>query len=265
MTPAQQSLADTITRVLSADARLESAWLGGSLGKGAGDAYSDVDVTIVVPEPAFDAALKDYRSDLSAVAPVVLTFVHGFDRVVSAVTQGWQRFDLTFVKPAEFAAMPMGAVRPLFNRGTSERAPSPVVPYKATAQRVLQLTNEFLRVIGLTHLGIGRGEYIALQGGTQLLRQMTLDLMFEKNGASQGVRGSALHVNAYLTPDQRKALEAIPAVTATRESVLAAGEALAAIFLPLAKELATATGATWPAAFEAATRDHLARSIGLKI
>ncbi|MBV9541223.1 MAG: hypothetical protein JO167_08125, partial [Alphaproteobacteria bacterium] len=138
-------------------------------------------------------------------------------------------------------------------------------PYKATAQRVLQLSNEFLRVIGLTHLGIGRGEYIALQAGTGLLRQMTLELMFEKNGVSQAMRGSALHVNAYLTADQREALEAVPPVSATREGAIAAGEALAAIFLPLAKNLARETGAEWPQAFEDATRTHLARSIGMTI
>src|ERR1700759_5641219 len=107
MTSAQQSLLDAITRILSADARIQSAWLTGSLGKGGGDAFSDVDVTVVVPDTAFDAALAAYSGDLSAIANVVcINIVHG--RVLNSITDMWERFDLPFVKPAEFAAMPLG-------------------------------------------------------------------------------------------------------------------------------------------------------------
>ncbi|HEX4303111.1 MAG TPA: nucleotidyltransferase domain-containing protein [Rhizomicrobium sp.] len=85
-TLAQQSLLDAIVRVLSADDRIQSAWLTGSLGRGAGDVFSDVDVAVIVPDAAFDEVLKAYTADRSAIAPVVHTFVHGFDRVVSSLT-----------------------------------------------------------------------------------------------------------------------------------------------------------------------------------
>ena len=148
MIPAQQSLLDAIVRVLSADGRVQSAWLTGSLGKGGGDAFSDVDVNVVVPEAVFDATLAAYSGGLSAIANVVcINIVHG--RVLNAITDGWERFDLTFVKPNEFAAMPLGEIKPLFNRGTPERMLAPPPPYKPSPQRILQLATEFLRVLGL--------------------------------------------------------------------------------------------------------------------
>jgi predicted nucleotidyltransferase len=263
-TPAQQSLIYAITRALSADTRIESAWLSGSLGKGGGDEFSDVDVTVVVPDASFVETLRVYSNDVSAIAATVFSqVVHG--RVVNCVTENWDRFDLTFVKPSEFAAMPLAAAKPLFNRGTRERTFTAPPPYKTTAARVLQLANEFIRVIGLSPVGIGRGEFLTLQEGSGLLRRMTLDLMLEANGIGPQVRGGALHMNLFLTDEQRRALESVPPVGATRESVIAAGIALARLFLPLAKTLAAQTGATWPTAFEDATRKHLARTIGMNL
>ncbi|MEI9886362.1 MAG: nucleotidyltransferase domain-containing protein [Rhizomicrobium sp.] len=263
--PAQQSLLDAITRVLSADARIESAWLSGSLGKGAGDEFSDVDVTVVAPEPSFDAVLKHHTADLSAIAPVVHRFVHGFDRVVSSVTDDWQRFDLTFLKPAEFAAMPLGEVRPLFNRGTPEKpAPAAPPPHIPQAARIEHLVREFLRILGLAPGAMGRGEYLASLEGVGMLRRMVIDLMREKNGTAS-VPGSAIHVNVHLTGEQRRALEALPPLGANRESLLAMNRALWRIFRPLGQELCAQTGAPWPAAFEDATRRRLAATLGLEI
>ena len=264
-TPFQQSLIDSITRALSADARIESAWLSGSLGKGGGDAFSDVDVTVVVPESVFDAVLKHYTADLTAIAPVVHTFTHGFGRLVSSVTQDWQRFDLTFLKPAEFAAMPLGELKPLFNRGTPQKAvPAAPPPHKPQAARIEQIVREFLRVLGLAPVAMGRGEYLASLDGAGLLRRMVIDLMQEKNGIGP-VRGSAIHVNVHLTGEQRRALEALPPLSADRESLLAMNEALWRIFRPLGQDLCAQTGAPWPSAFEDATREHLAHALGLKI
>jgi predicted nucleotidyltransferase len=264
-TTAQQSLLEAITRILSADARIESAWLSGSLARGAGDAFSDVDVTVVAPEPAFDGVLKDYAADRSAIAPVVHTVVHGFDRVVSSVTQDWQRFDLTFLKPAEFASLPLGEVRPLFNRGTPQKAATAAPPpHKPQAARIAQIVREFIRVLGLAPVGMGRGEYLASLDGAGMLRRMIIDLMREKNGTA-AVPGSAIHVNVHLTAEQRRALEALPPLSADRDSLLAMNPALWRVFRPLAQELCAQTGVPWPTAFEDATRRHLASTLDLHI
>jgi hypothetical protein len=213
-----------------------------------------------VPDPVFEEPLRTYSLDTSNIAPVVFKqIVHG--RVVNSVTEDWERFDLTFVKPNEFAAMPLAAARALFNRGTSERVFAVPAPYITTAKRVLELTNEFIRVLGLTPVGVGRKEFLVMQEGTGLLRRMTVDLMLEANGIGPQARGGALHVNQFLDETQRRALQSVPPVGPSLESAVAAGVVLARIFLPLAKRLADETGAAWPEAFESATRSHAVCSI----
>jgi predicted nucleotidyltransferase len=263
-TDAQTSLIGKITTALQADARIGSAWLVGSLGRGNGDAFSDVDVMVVVADDAFDAAFKAWSADLSAIAPAVLINVL-FGRVLNVVVDDWSRFDLTFMRPAEFAARAPSWAKPLFNRSGDKPTPPPSAPvdYQPAAQRILSLTQEFLRVLGLLPVAMGREEYVNCQLGVGHLRGMLIDMMIEQNRIAPEDRGGALHVNRLITPAQRRTLEALPAVGPSRQSVLDAHVAYARLFFPLAREMCAATGAAWPLAFADATRHHLDRTLGL--
>ncbi len=57
MTDDQQRLADQLLAVLDQDDRIESVWLSGSLGRGAGDAWSDLDLTLTVAEKDIPSCL----------------------------------------------------------------------------------------------------------------------------------------------------------------------------------------------------------------
>ena len=54
-------------------------------------------------------------------------------------------------------------------------------------------------------------------------------------------------------------------MSADRDSLIAANRALAAIFLPRARRLASKIGMEWPTDFEAATRRHLRLRLQLEI
>jgi len=264
ITHPQQRLIDSINLALSRDSRIKSAWLAGSLGRGSGDAFSDVDIAVVVADADLQAALNSYRENASSIAHVVqINLVRG--RVLNCITTDWDRFDLTFMKPGEFAGRPFEPMMALFNRETPERETPPASAYEPSADRVLEIVNEFIRVLGLLQVGIGREEYVLLEDGIGLLRRMTVDLMIEKNGIAPSARGGALHLRRLLTPEQHALLSALPPVSATRESALAGHQALARLLLPLARDMAARAGAIWPSAFEEATRRHLARTIGLEI
>jgi predicted nucleotidyltransferase len=263
MTPAQKSLIDSITRVLSADTRIESAWLSGSFGRGEADEWSDVDVTVVASDRTFDQTVGTYANDLSAIANVVyMNVISG--RIVNAVTDGWARFDLTFLKPAEFARA-TGPMTPLFNRNPAGPKPLAPPPYSPSAQRVTGIVSEYLRILGLSPVVLGRGEYFVALDGVGYMRRLTIDLFLEEAGINQAARGGALHLNRLLTEDQRRALAATPPIDATRESVIAAQEHLTHLFLPAARALARKTGAAWPSSFEEATRQTLEKNLGLEI
>ncbi len=265
LTAAQQTLLEKIHQVLAADPQIAAAWLGGSLGAGGGDAFSDVDRVVLTAAGAASQTGQRYGRGVDAIAaPALVNALFG-GRVINVVTADWERFDLSFVEPDELGRFDPARLTLLFNRGEHDPARRPTAAYAPTPQTVLALVNEFLRVLGLTVVGLGREEYLVCLTGLEILRRLTIDLMLEENGVAPADRGGALNRNPFLTLDQRRALEALPPAAANRADILANDAAIAAIFLPRARALAARTGAVWPQAFEDATRRHLRVRLGLEI
>lgn len=262
-TLAQAELLAAIERALSADPDVGAAWLAGSLGAGGGDAWSDVDVLVLVLVGANAGGVAvRYAADLSPIAEVVLVNTIG-GRVVSAVTRDWQRFDLTFIEGAELARYDRARLSPLFNRSGSEPPVSNHPAHRTRPDTLRAMVNEFLRVFGLLVVGINRGEYQLGLSAVDILRRLTMDVMLEENGIGPVERGGLLHRNALLTPEQRAALGAIAPVVATREGIIAAELAIAAVFLPRARRLAARIDMAWPQALEDATRAYLGNHLGI--
>lgn len=264
-TAEQRALIEGIQKLLRSEPRIGAAYLSGSLGKGQGDAFSDVDILAIVPDGVSAAVSADLARRLAEIAnPVLVNSLFG-GRVLNVVTEEWQRFDISFAEAKETGFHDAGALKELFNRSDYVLTAKPQVPYQTTPATVRKLVDEFLRVSGLAVVGAGRREYVLMLWGNQLLRQMAMDLMLEENGVSPAARGGALHRNPFLTDEQRAELESVPPMAANRESVLAAQAYLMSVFLPRAKRLAQAIGMEWPTAFEAATRRHLEKEIGLRL
>lgn len=259
----QQALIDAISGLLHEDPGIEAAWLAGSLGRAAGDAFSDVDIVALVRPPARGADVgRRYVGEVARIAPPLLVNPLFGARIINVVTSGWDRFDISFVEPDDLARYDAAKLTLLFNDGDRTPPLKDSAPYQPSAQAVLALANEFLRVLGLLVVAEGRREWVLALAGTDILRRLTLDLMLEENGVGPDDRGGALRRNPFLTANQRRALEALSPVGADRESLLVANRELAALFLPIARRLAERTGAEWPAEFEAATRRHLQDRLG---
>jgi hypothetical protein len=262
MTPAQNALLQRLVSALSQDRRIQALWLSGSLGKGEGDAWSDIDLVAQAPAAEIRACVADYRRGRPGLPEAVLAFeVHGM--VVSVVTPDWERFDILFAGPDDIAKADPRGWRPLF--GDTARPPAPATPPDADAPaRVTATVTEFLRVLGLLPVAAGRQEWIAAQQGFDLLRRMLIDLMLEENGHGRAARG-AKRLNGFLTAEQRGELEAIVPPRAARDAVIAANVDLARAFFARARPLAVRLAAEWPEAFEAATRRHLKATLSLDL
>lgn len=261
----QQGLVDAIVRVLGADPEIEAAWLGGSLGRGAGDAFSDVDIVALVADaPAAQVGLRYSRDVASIAEPALVNVLYG-GRVINVVTTDWGRFDISFIEPVELARFSASQLTALFNRGSRNPPRDAPAAYQTEAPTVLRLVNEFLRVLGMLVGCVGREEYLLGLAGADILRRLTIDLMLEDNGVGPTERGGALRRNPLLTPDQQGELEALAPVAANRAGIIAANTELAAIFLPRARRLADRIGMEWPLAFETATKRHLRDRLGLLI
>ena len=259
-TPAQQQLIDRATALLQSDPRIEAAWLAGSLGAGGGDEWSDVDLLALVADGAFAETSAAIAGRVDEVAPTVLVNrVHG-GIVINSVTEDWQRFDISFTEASGLAGHDANRLQPLFNR-TGHQPPrkQPQPP----PLRVTALATEFLRVLGLMPVVVGREEYHLALTGAEHLRRMTFDLFMDINGVPVAERGGALKRLPMHTPDQRAALAALPAAGPTRDSVIAGNLAWARLFLPVARAYAAREGAAWPDRLEAAARRRLETALGI--
>jgi hypothetical protein len=245
---------------------VRAAWLSGSLGRGAGDRYSDVDVVAVVPEADRKDFLADWDSIVLTIAPVVLT-----DRlntstvtVFNHVTTDWLRFDVSVITPAALDRYTASTVRLLFDKADVHSRLCPrVEPLAPSGATVYALTKEFMRTVGLLPVVLGREEYAVGASGACLVRTLLIQLMKEDVAVED--RGGALHLRGLL-PDARLAeIDALPPIAATRESVVDMHIAVSGLFLPLARDLCERTGTQWPDALERALRAHLDRELGLKM
>jgi hypothetical protein len=264
-TAAQETLIAAISEWLAGEPLFEAAWLAGSLGAGEGDAYSDVDVLALAVDGQVAQASASVERGLTAFAdPVLINRLFG-GRVISVVGADWSRFDITIVQGAELERYDARRLTPMFNRGRRQPPLREARPYRTTPQVLLPIVQEFMRILGLLPLAIGREEYILSFSGVEHLRRLTLDLMLEANGVSPARRGGALRRNPFLTEAQRAAMMALPPLLPSRESGIESNLAIARIFLPLARALATEIGMAWPDRLETAMRNHLRARLGLEV
>jgi hypothetical protein len=262
MTPDQQSLLEALETALRSDVRIASAWLTGSLGSGRGDAWSDIDITLVAGADDIPGLLGDLM-DPDGPLPATALRLSQFGRLVNGTTPELQRFDLLLSTPDEFARQNPAAVKLLFgdaSQGPAERAAPPSDP-GAVARRVEALVTEFLRVLSLATVPVGRREWVVMQDGVGHLRRLLIELMLEENGVGPAERGGAKKLYAFLTADQIAELEALVPPRAIEAELLAANRDLRDRFLPRARRVAEANGAVWPAAWEAAVMSGLARDL----
>lgn len=252
-----------LVKVLRSEPRILAAWLLGSYARETADAYSDIDLWIVVDPEAKAAFVDDWPAISDRVAPSVLrqwvfgsTFLH--------ISPDWQRWDVSIGVPDDVAHRTRSTVKPLFDRaGLNDRLLPPGDPQAPDPVKISALTTEFLRVLGLLPVVLGRGEFLVGAAGADLLRGLIVQLFREEVAVED--RGGALHINALFSERRLTELSGLPAFEASYDGVFDAHMACARIFLPAARELAAASGATWPSELEEALRRRLRRELRINL
>jgi len=226
-------------------------------------------VAVVAGERHGEAA-EVWRSALEAAAPLVYWSPRiGPPTLVNAITQDWLRVDLWMVDRAPFldharSAHSVHAQSTLvpvidpenLHAALPDRTPAPA----ANRRQVEYIVSEFIRVLGLVAVGMGRNELVLGVMGAGLLRDLLMRLMVEETHSPD--RGGMLHLSHTITREQMAELEALPCPGPARTEILAAHWAAARAFFPRAQALAAALDIPWPDAFEQATRAHLQRAFG---
>lgn len=260
----QQQLVAVVTDRQRGDPDLRALFLAGSLGRGEGDRFSDVDLVAVVEPEAQERFAARWRTLLDGVAPVVFWWSpRGIRTLVSAVTEDWLRCDLFMVPPGGLGRRAKSTVAPLIDPGgLYATLPDELPPGAADPERVQGLIDEFLRVLGLLPVVAGRDEHVTAARGAGMLRDMLIDLMLED--ARLPEPHGALHLSRILTPADMATLAALPPARPDRldaEAHLATARA----FIPRAQRMARELGLDWPHAFAAATAQHLDAELEVRL
>lgn len=253
-----------ITKATQDVAGLRALFLGGSYGNGMADAYSDIDFVLVAEEGASDSVAKVWRDAVAKTGEIVLWW----DRttvpvLINAITEDWTRTDVIILKPDQMGAHTQSTLKPLFDHDgiydSLEKAPQKPAPNQ---KRFRYEVEDFIRILGLLHLAVGREEYINGVLGVFHLRNKLVELLIAETDAPN--RGGILHLNRLITDEQKDLLMSLPPPEPNRDAMIAAHLAYAKAYLPRARKRAELLGMAWPERFEAATWAQLETALAVK-
>jgi len=259
----QTRIIETIATSLREVPEIRALFLSGSHGTGFDDAYSDIDFILVTEDGATDQIAAHWRQAIEGTGEIVLWW----DRttrpmLINAITSDWTRTDVVILKPDQLGFHTRDQLKPLFDHDrlyetlTASRAPQPPNPKHLQYQ-----IEEFIRILGLLPLAVGREEYLNGVLGIFHLRNALVDLMIQETAAPH--RGGLLHLNRLITLEQKAELEALPPPVPEKQAMIDGHMAYAKAYLPRASKMAKACNVDWPVRFEDVTWDNLEKTLGI--
>lgn len=258
----QRELIAAIRQRMSGKEAVRGLFLAGSYGRETADEWSDVDL-IALAEPQNHAAIAaDWRQTLGAITPIV--FWQELPRggvLLNAVSEDWLRCDLHIVTPDNFGRRAKNTVKPLVDRDAVYDALPETLPLRQPDRgTVSYLIHEFIRMLGLMPVALGRKEYVTMVLGVGMMRDHLTALLMQD--VTNPDPGGMLHQSALLSAGNMALLKSLPYPGPERDALISANFAIAREFMPRARAMAQRLDIAWPEVFEAATRKRLAATLG---
>ena len=269
--------------VLSEDERVLAAYLVGGFAVGMGDAFSDVDLHVVITDEAADELAESWRDFVQHIAPTVSAEAFGWANPARprsqaiggvCITPDWLHFDVVFRPASSIDARTIEGMVPLLDKaGLLPSGPTARPDRRGETFYPEAAVYMFLYMLGNVVAAIGRDEPIPASNGVIMLRDVCLVglLLAERGIASTRERNVGnpfpftKRLRRYLTDEQNAILESLPPVAPSIESAIDGYVALAETFIPRAKRLAQATDTRWPVEFEQAIVSYFEKSVGVQL
>lgn len=244
---------------------VRALFLSGSHGSGTQDEFSDLDFLAVVESENSDSFGALWRQAVEETGSVVLWWDRQVKGVlINAITYDWMRVDVVALGPDQLDGHARSQLKPLFDKdGVADKLMEKMPDVQVNPARLLYDFQEFIRIMGLLPLAIGRNEMVNAVTGLVYLRRMLIELLILDTDAPN--RGGALHLNRLISPEQILLLQALPPLRPERDVIIDGYLKYAAAYLPMAKKIATRYGVDWPAEFEAVTSAHLRKTLGISL
>jgi hypothetical protein len=231
--------------VLADDPRVLTVAVGGSVGAGTADRWSDLDLQIVADESGYDSFLADWPAWLPEITPTVFARTPIAPFVINTVTDEGLTLDLAVYQGAPFELpTPTGYAVGLLSASRFDDVGA-ALEY-AVAEQLRGLVGPFISLIQ-------RDEHFRhLTGMAHLVGLLTTVFLAELDAPPLGK-----HWNRTFTEEQRAAVAALPPVAATREAVLAFGLESARLLITRARPELARRGIDWPAPLAAVAADRI--------
>ncbi|MEO6318310.1 MAG: nucleotidyltransferase domain-containing protein [Acidimicrobiales bacterium] len=231
--------------VLRGDERVASVSVGGSVGAGTADEWSDLDLQVVAHPDGYDDLLADWPTWLAAITPTVFARTPILPFVINTVTNEGLTLDITVFKGEAFEVPPATGHAVGMLSGVRFAELGPALDY-AVVEQLRGMAGPFVSLVQ-------REEHLRhLTGVPHLLGLLTTVFLAELDAPPMGK-----HWNRTLTPEQRGAVAALPPVRATREDIVAFGLGLAELLVTRARPLYPRYGLEWPTDLATVTATRL--------
>lgn len=248
--PRYLDLYERACAVLGADERVERVEVGGSIGAGTADEWSDLDLTVFVRADALHTFLGEWPRWLAAITPTVFARTPIAPFILNTVTADGLTFDVVVYPSGQSLPQrqPRYSVGLLSQRSFDDLGDA--LDY-ALAEQLRGLAGPFISLVL-------RDEHVRhLMGVPHILGLLTTVFLAETGSPPPGKIW-----NDTFTAEQRSAVASLPAVGATRERIMAFGLGVAELVVTRARPLFPHYGLQWPTPLAAITtarlRDHLA-------
>jgi predicted nucleotidyltransferase len=273
-TAAHEAFIKRAKEVLAADERVLAAYLVGGFAIGHADAWSDVDLQVIVTDEAAEDIKASWPAVAERMAPLANVKPFSFSVGGVCITPEWLHFDLVFHARSQVDPGKIEGLLPLLDKdGLLPEGPVPRPDRREAPFFAEAAVDMFLYMLGNMVSVVGRNEPIPATNGVIMVRDVALVGLLL---AEQGWRSTYGHsfgnpfpftkrLREYLTDEQNAALASLPPLEPTIDSAIDGYLALARIFLPRARHLAEQTGHPWPKAYEDASVAYFERSLGVRI
>ena len=241
-------LFNRVISVVQADDRLLAALVFGSHATGTADAFSDVDIGLVVTDGAYDTVVAGRDDLVAALGDPLLTEDFGTPANVHVINADGPAYELILVRAAD---LDLGRpYRVLIDKtevvgAQPAREPAPRET-DDQADEVRRLVSWFWHDLEHVITALGRGQVLWAHGGLEDLRSVCIGLARMTAGADPEPEDPYWKVDLALSGELVAALRAtlVPAeVGAMRDAALA----LVQLYRELAPSLAKAHGIAYPA------------------
>jgi predicted nucleotidyltransferase len=254
-------LLDRTVATLGADDRVRAIWVSGSWARGEGDEGSDLDLVVATTGEGYDSIVASARQWWDAITPTVLleTVPHAPNVWYSVAPDGC-RLDIVIEKESDLPRSIHRHRLPIVDpNGLSDQVPPAPSPSGPDPGGVEWRLKELFRALCLLKVLVARQDWLLGVQGCALMQRTLADLYSAANGtlSTSGVK----HYSSRLSAEQRAALEALPPIAPTRESVIAGHLALLEAIMATVPSLAGGFGVSWPSRLESTARAQLEEAV----